>query len=233
MKNSGSKFSGGPSAGCNFSTPVTIVDGTGTMMGDNRDDTDDSRFREPGRTSWIVGRVIYCEAVGRVLWRKECKVRRSARQSLLAILVGIVVSLGFAPSALAAETGQIAGWVTFPGGGVPVQVSDVDVCAYSVEGEVSACENPGSFSGEYAIKGLAAGEYKVGFASEGLDLLGQYYDDKTSLAQAEPVSVTAGQTLVESMRNCTRPGRSRVESQMRPRTLRSKVSRCVSNRACS
>jgi len=65
------------------------------------------------------------------------------------------------------------------------------------EGRVSACANPDSFSGEYAIEGLAAGEYKVGFASEGLDLLGQYYDDKTSLAQAEPVSVTAGQTTRE------------------------------------
>jgi hypothetical protein len=113
------------------------------------------------------------------------------------LTVLVAVALAFVPGALAAETGQIAGRVTFPGGGVPVQVSDVDVCAYSGGGEVSACANPDSFSGEYAIEGLAAGEYKVGFASEGLDLLGQYYDDKTSLSQAEPVSVTAGQTTRE------------------------------------
>jgi hypothetical protein len=115
----------------------------------------------------------------------------------LAVLILVAAPLALAPSALAAETGQIAGRVTFPGGGVTAQVSDVDVCAYSVEGEVNACAKPSSFSGEYTIEGLAGGEYKVGFSSEGFDLLPQYYDDKSSLAEAEPVPVTAGQTTSE------------------------------------
>ena len=76
-------------------------------------------------------------------------------------------------------------------------VGDVHVCAYASNGEIDACAKPSAFSGEYTIEGLAAGEYKVGFSSTGLDYLDQYYNDKSLLAEAEPVSVAAGQTTSE------------------------------------
>jgi signal peptidase I len=43
---------------CNFRTPVVIPDGDYFMMGDNRGESDDSRFWGPVRTPWILGKVI-------------------------------------------------------------------------------------------------------------------------------------------------------------------------------
>jgi len=40
---------------CNFPTPITIPPGTWFMMGDNRGNSDDSRFWGPVPTSWIIG----------------------------------------------------------------------------------------------------------------------------------------------------------------------------------
>jgi signal peptidase I len=45
----------GSSSECNFPTPITIPNGTWFMMGDNRGDSDDSRFWGPVPTSWIIG----------------------------------------------------------------------------------------------------------------------------------------------------------------------------------
>jgi Carboxypeptidase regulatory-like domain len=114
----------------------------------------------------------------------------------LCVLAVLAASLAFVPSALADETGQIAGTVTLPSGGLSEYVTDVNVCAYTLSGTLSACGNPGP-SGEYAIEGLAGGEYKVGFFSTGLGYLPQYFDDKVSLAEAESVSVITGQTTSE------------------------------------
>jgi signal peptidase I len=46
------------SALCNFRKPVVIPRGDYFMMGDNRGESDDSRFWGPVRTSWILGKVI-------------------------------------------------------------------------------------------------------------------------------------------------------------------------------
>jgi signal peptidase I len=40
---------------CNFPTPITIPAGDWFLMGDNRGESDDSRFWGPVPTSWIVG----------------------------------------------------------------------------------------------------------------------------------------------------------------------------------
>jgi signal peptidase I len=43
------------SSECNFPTPITIPAGHWFMMGDNRGESDDSRFWGPVPTSWIIG----------------------------------------------------------------------------------------------------------------------------------------------------------------------------------
>jgi signal peptidase I len=40
---------------CNFPTPITVPAGHWFMMGDNRGESDDSRFWGPVPTSWIIG----------------------------------------------------------------------------------------------------------------------------------------------------------------------------------
>ena len=42
-------------AGCNFRNPITVPPGHYFMMGDNRGESDDSRFWGPVPTSWIIG----------------------------------------------------------------------------------------------------------------------------------------------------------------------------------
>lgn len=48
----------GTSSECNFTTPITIPAGHWFMMGDNRGDSDDSRFWGPVPTGWIIGQAI-------------------------------------------------------------------------------------------------------------------------------------------------------------------------------
>jgi signal peptidase I len=48
----------GESAECNFPTPITIPRGHWFMMGDNRGDSDDSRYWGPVPTGWIIGQAV-------------------------------------------------------------------------------------------------------------------------------------------------------------------------------
>lgn len=41
--------------GCNFTTPITVPQGYFFMMGDNRGESDDSRFWGPVPRNWIIG----------------------------------------------------------------------------------------------------------------------------------------------------------------------------------
>jgi signal peptidase I len=44
---------------CSFTTPIRIPKGMWFMMGDNRGDSDDSRFWGPVPTSWIIGDAFF------------------------------------------------------------------------------------------------------------------------------------------------------------------------------
>jgi signal peptidase I len=46
------------SSECNFPTPIKIPQGHWFMMGDNRGESDDSRFWGPVPTGWIIGQAI-------------------------------------------------------------------------------------------------------------------------------------------------------------------------------
>jgi signal peptidase I len=48
----------GASAECNFPTPIKIPRGHWFMMGDNRGDSDDSRYWGPVPTGWIIGQAV-------------------------------------------------------------------------------------------------------------------------------------------------------------------------------
>jgi signal peptidase I len=48
----------GVSAECNFATPIKIPAGHWFMMGDNRGNSDDSRYWGPVPTGWIIGQAI-------------------------------------------------------------------------------------------------------------------------------------------------------------------------------
>jgi signal peptidase I len=48
----------GSSQECNFPTPITIPPGHWFMMGDNRGESDDSRFWGPVPTGWVIGGAV-------------------------------------------------------------------------------------------------------------------------------------------------------------------------------
>jgi hypothetical protein len=110
----------------------------------------------------------------------------------LYVLAVLAVSLAFAPSALAAEPGQITGTVTNVSTAEPL--NNVEVCArteYFQGGSGCAETEP---NGEYTITGLKVGEYEVEFSARGRNYLPQYYDGKASSSEAQLVSVAAGHT---------------------------------------
>jgi signal peptidase I len=68
----------GGNAECNFPDPIKIPAGRSFLMGDNRGESDDSRFWGPIPTGWIVGVVRELECwrfEGHMVWS-----RRSWRQ---------------------------------------------------------------------------------------------------------------------------------------------------------
>jgi hypothetical protein len=108
----------------------------------------------------------------------------------------VSVTLGKTTSGINAALqpgGTIRGTVTSAVSKAPVE--SVEVCALTTSGGYTRCGYTNS-SGEYAIEGLIAGEYKVQFARfYYLDnFVTQYYHGKTSLSEAEAVTVTSGGT---------------------------------------
>jgi 5-hydroxyisourate hydrolase-like protein (transthyretin family) len=93
--------------------------------------------------------------------------------------------------------GQIAGTVT--SASTDAALEGIQACAYYDSAESPAGCATTNAVGEYAIAGLPAGEYYVEFSSTNSSVLGgayltQYYDGKSLLSEASPVSVTAGAT---------------------------------------
>jgi hypothetical protein len=103
----------------------------------------------------------------------------------------VPLAAGSAISGIDAEmvaAGEITGTVTT--GGAPLE--DIKVCAVEIGDEfVAQCTSSGP-SGEYAISRLPAAEYTVDFYSLSGSYVTQYYDDKSLLAGATKVPVTAG-----------------------------------------
>lgn len=75
----------GHDAGCNFPTPIEIPAGHWYLLGDNRGESDDSRFWGAVPTSWIVGVVKACD-IGSVrrgtLRESACARSRVAKRTL-------------------------------------------------------------------------------------------------------------------------------------------------------
>lgn len=103
---------------------------------------------------------------------------------------------GAAVSGIDAEmvaAGEITGTVTT--GGVPLE--DIKVCAVEIGDEfIAQCTSSGP-TGEYTISRLPAAEYTVDFYSLSGSYVTQYYNDKSSLAGATKVPVTAGAVTAE------------------------------------
>jgi len=88
--------------------------------------------------------------------------------------------------------GAIKGTVTALGAGG--DLAGVEVCAKSVASPpVDVCSETDS-SGEYELHSLLTGAYKIGFWGRGTsaEYQSQYYNGKSTLAQATPVAVTNG-----------------------------------------
>ena len=108
----------------------------------------------------------------------------------------VSVTLGGVTSninATLAQGGKIAGQVTEAGTGAPLSGAYV----YAYTSTTSSYWNYVAYaytnaSGVYTITGLTTGNYYLWFAPQVSDYFGEYYNDKPTLAAADPVSVTLG-----------------------------------------
>jgi 5-hydroxyisourate hydrolase-like protein (transthyretin family) len=89
--------------------------------------------------------------------------------------------------------GQITGLVTDRASGAPL--TGICIQVYNSSGAVVASTQTNT-SGAYTLSALATESYQVGFISAcGADYyVTQYFNDKASLASADPIAVTAGTT---------------------------------------
>lgn len=117
----------------------------------------------------------------------------------MAALVSVLVLLLGAPAARAAEgAGAIAGTVT-AAASPHEPLRGISVTVYEAEGP----QAPAGFattnaSGEYEVKGLRAGSYKVEFSAEGTaNYVTQFYREAATLASASRVAVVEASTTHE------------------------------------
>jgi hypothetical protein len=102
-------------------------------------------------------------------------------------------------NATLASGGSVTGTV-YNGPGTTQTADGVCVTALTAAGAVVATTQS-YFGGTYQLDGLAAGSYKIRFSTAASDcsatprsFANQYYNNKTDLASADPVTVTAGGT---------------------------------------
>jgi Carboxypeptidase regulatory-like domain len=123
-----------------------------------------------------------------------------ARRRLPALLVACtalasVLAAGAPAGALAAGTGAIKGLVG--ASETKAAIAGIEVCAQAiVEPPVAGQCAQTNASGEYEIAALSAGQYEIRFvAPEGSELnyLTQFYNGKSSKAEADPVTVVEGE----------------------------------------
>ena len=108
-------------------------------------------------------------------------------------LVGVAAdSVSVGRDARLVAGGRLAGTVTSAAGGRPVKGDGA--CAVDEQQEVEACA-PSTADGSYAITGLPAGSYTVAFYGAGLGFANQYYDEADTLATAETIALSTGQTV--------------------------------------
>src|ERR1700722_4118675 len=97
--------------------------------------------------------------------------------------------------------GGIAGQVTVAATGNPLM--NAEVCAFSVAALSAGGEAPErcvqtNVSGEYVLSQLTSGQDIVEFYDQfGVGFVRQYYDGKSSRAEATPLSVTSGVTITD------------------------------------
>jgi hypothetical protein len=111
----------------------------------------------------------------------------------LALAALAVAAVFLAPTASAAEPGQISGKVTLAAGGA--DVLGAEVCAESQTEEAFECDLTAA-DGSYEIVGLPAGNYIVGFTAgeSGQFLIRQFWSGVSSYGEATAVPVAAGAT---------------------------------------
>jgi Carboxypeptidase regulatory-like domain len=87
------------------------------------------------------------------------------------------------------EGGQIAGRVT--DASTSAAVNGLFVCAFPAgsETEIAGCALTGA-NGEYTMKGLPGGQYRVGF-NGGTTYITQYYNNQYALSEAQAIAVVA------------------------------------------
>ena len=95
------------------------------------------------------------------------------------------IDIALAPAA------RIEGTVTDAATHAPAQ--GIEVTVYDSSGDYAGSTFTDA-TGAYTVTGLAAGDYEVGFSPSTQDYLAQYYDGKSSLGSADPVSLAGGQT---------------------------------------
>ena len=107
----------------------------------------------------------------------------------------VSVSIGSTTSginAALAPDGAISGTVTDAGG--QTNLASVSVTAYDSSGSYATSTSTAS-DGSYTLKNLVPGTYELKFTpSSGQNYLPQYYHGENTLASADPVTVTSGQT---------------------------------------
>jgi hypothetical protein len=141
--------------------------------------------------------------------RRDCRGQCRAAWLISVCALALGVALACAPGALGAQTpaalGQISGKVTDASTQAPLQ--GIEVCAivtnFELLGEEESesehaygCAQTGT-GGEYTVSELRAGSFFVEFTvplESSLNYVAQLYDGKTTVSEASPVAVAAGQT---------------------------------------